>query len=357
MKIAFLNMYSGLVDRGAETFVHELAQRLSKKHKVVVFQGGPSKATESYEVATLDMGIDWTRRDTSRTIWAMLFIDYWRRKVFQFSICALPKILRGKFDVVVPLNGGWQSALVRLLTWFYGGKMVISGQSGMGWDDMVNIWSLPNVFVALSSKAKAWAKLNNPFVRVEKISNGVDLEKFSPSGQQFKTKLKHPIVLCVGALTPGKRIRLVIEAVAKTKELSLLVVGGGDLETEISSLGKSLLGSRFQLIKVPYSQLPDVYRAADLFSLVSAPYHSFEIVLVEAMATGLGVVANDDPIRREIVGDAGLFVDPTNVDKYALALEKALKIDWGDKPCKQAGKFSWDKIAIKYEELFSELSE
>lgn len=345
MKIAFLNIYQEKVNRGAETYVYELSTKLRKHgHDVSVLHTG-----------TVNLEVDWRRKDTTHTLGRMMFVDYWSRLIMIFTLRVLPILWREKFDVVIPLNGGWQSAIVRIATWLYGGKMVISGQSGMGWDDIVNLLSLPDAFLALSSKAKVWAKLRNPFVRVERISNGVDLGKFSPTGRRFKTSLEHSIVLCVGALTPGKRISLVVEAVAKTKRLSLLVVGGGDLKDEISSLGKRLLGNKFQLIKVPYTELPDVYRAADLFSLVSAPYHSFEIVLVEAMATNLPVVVNDDPIRHEIVGDAGVFVDPTNASEYAAALEKALKTNWGDKPRKQAEKFSWDKIAGQYEKLFKEL--
>jgi len=73
------------------------------------------------------------------------------------------------------------------------------------------------------------------------------------------------------------------------------------------------------------------------------------------MASGLPVVAADDPIRREIVGDAGIFVDPTDTDAYAKAIKEALGKNWGDVPRKQAEKFSWDEIALKYERLLKSL--
>ena len=101
--------------------------------------------------------------------------------------------------------------------------------------------------------------------------------------------------------------------------------------------------------------MPEIYSRANVFTLASKTYESFGIVLVEAMASGLPVVATDDPIRREIVGDAGLFVDPTDTDAYAAAIEKALNTDWGNKPRKQAEKFDWDVIAKQYEDLFNTL--
>ena len=73
------------------------------------------------------------------------------------------------------------------------------------------------------------------------------------------------------------------------------------------------------------------------------------------MASGLPVVANSDDIRRQIVGRAGVLVDPTNIDAYAIALENALRLRWGRRPQNQAKKFDWDKIAVKYEQLFESL--
>lgn len=355
MKIAFLNIYNGVIDRGAETFVKEIAQRLAKKHEVFVFQAGARQGFEKYKVVRIPIKFDWSRKSGAGTLPAFFFVDYRNRMVALFTLKSLPRIWKGRFDVVVPVNGGWMPAIVRLVTWFYRRKMVISGQSGIGWDDRNNLWAFPNVFVALSTRAKKWAKRANPFVRVEYIPNGVDAKRLKPQGEKLKTNLKRPIILCVGALTPSKRIDLVIKAVARVKDASLLVVGDGDLRDEIKSLGKRLLGRRFQLLKLPFEKMPRVYRTADLFSLVSAPYYSFEVVLVEAMASGLGVVVNDDPIRREIVGKAGLFVKPENSADFARALEKALKTRWGDKPRRQAEKFSWDRIARDYESLLKSL--
>jgi glycosyltransferase involved in cell wall biosynthesis len=109
------------------------------------------------------------------------------------------------------------------------------------------------------------------------------------------------------------------------------------------------------MVSVPFEKMPEIYRMADVFTLPSASSESFGNVLVEAMASGLPVVATDDPVRREIVGEAGIFIDPTNTDEYAKALQKALDTNWGDAPRRQAEKFSWDSIAQKYEELMVSL--
>lgn len=355
MKIAILSFYSGSVNRGVETVVHELARRLAKNHDITVYQEGSPKKGVNYKIKRMVMNMDWSKKDMSMTIQRRLFIDYWSKKIGLFTLKTLRDIWKEKPDIVVPLNGGWQPAFIRLITWLYGGKMVASGQSGMGWDDRNNLWSLPNVFIALSSKALRWAKKANPLVRSKYIPNGVDLKKFNPLGTKYKTNLKKPIVLCVGALTPSKRIDLVIKAVAKLKGKSLLVVGDGELRERVKILGKKLLGNRFQLIKVPFEKMPEVYRVADVFTLVPEGSEAFGIVYVEAMASNLPVVAIDDEQRKEIIGEAGLFVDASDIGKYAKTLDSALKKKWGNKPKKQAEKFDWDKIERKYEKLFRTL--
>ena len=336
MKILFLNIYQNRVARGAERFVYELGLRLKKNHPVDIISSDKLPARR------------WP------FVWRS-FLDPQGIQICLFTLKNLPRIWKEKYDIVIPLNGGWQPAWVRLVTWLYGGKVVISGQSGMGWDDRNNLWSFPNAFVALSGKAKRWAKEVNPLVNVSYIPNGVDTTKFKSEGARIETNLKKPIIICQGALTKGKRIDLAIKAVSKLGDTSLLVVGDGELKDEIEKLGNKLLGDRFQLIKVPFEEMPKVYRVGDVFTLPSEAYHSFEIAIVEAMASGLPVVVNKDEIRREIVGRAGVLVDPTNIDAYAVALDNALRLKWGKRPQNQARKFDWDKISERYQKLFGDL--
>lgn len=304
MKIAFLNIYQNKVNRGAETFVSELSKRLSKNHNVDMLAR-----------------INWFKR----------------------------------YDIVIPTNGRLQVFLVRLLTWLTNSKMIVSGQSGVGLDDRLNLYAMPDIFIALSTKALNWAKKINPFVKSVYIPNGVSLEDFGLQGETLQLKLEKPVILCVSALVGWKRLDLIIKAVSRLKNGSLLLVGKGDQENNLQKLGDKLLPNRFKIFNFDHKDMPKVYRSADLFTFSTVPWESFGIVLVEAMASGLAVVATDDPIRREIVGDAGLFVDPTDINAFAKTIEKALDTTWGEKPRKQAEKFDWDIIAKHYEELFKNI--
>ena len=128
------------------------------------------------------------------------------------------------------------------------------------------------------------------------------------------------------------------------------------MEGELKSLGKKLLGKRFELTKVPFEKMPEIYRVADIFTLVPEGSEAFGIVYAEALATNLPIVAVDDEQRKEIIGNAGMFVDPTNIEKYTEMLSRALNKKWDNRPRKQAEKFDWDKIAQKYEKLFVSLT-
>ncbi len=308
MKIAILNKYQESTNRGAETFVRELSKRLQKNHQVDVI----SK------------------------------VDYF-------------KLLNSKYDLIIPTNGRFQSFATRIITWITGAKMVISGQSGVGFDDRLNLYSMPNAFVALSSYALQKSKKRNPYVKVVYIPNGVDLSRFVVKPKT--NDQKQLTVLSVGAFTEQKRHELVIEAASKLKDVNLIIAGGGgDKKQDLKTIGENLLGKdRFEIIETTNDKMPKIYSRANVFTLASKTYESFGIVLVEAMASGLPIVATDDPIRREIVGDAGLFVDPTDIDAYAAAIEKALNADWGNKARKQAEKFDWDVIVKQYEDLFNTL--
>lgn len=306
MKIAFINKYQNKVSRGAETFVRELSGRLSKNHEVDILTSIKFKK---------------------------------------------------KYDAVFPTNGRLQAFIVRLITWLNGSKMIISGQSGAGFDDRLNLYSFPDVFVALSEYQKNWAKRINPFIKIEKIPNGTTIQ-----GETLKVskvnKKGELVVLSVGAFTKEKRHDLTIKAVSKMKDKSvkLVVVGsGGKFRDEIEFLGNNLLGKRLEIKTLPYEKMSDVYKSASVLAFPSVPWESFGIVLVEAMSWGLPVVATKDPIRREIVGEAGILVNPENTQEYAKALERAINTNWGKIPKKQAEKFSWDKISEQYEKLFQNL--
>jgi len=306
MTIAFLCRYFGIVDRGAEVFVKEVSTRLTAMgHQVHVL---PSAN----------------------------------------HLGSVPA------QIVISTNGRLDALAAKAWSLSHGAKLIIPGQSGIGWDDRLNLWTFPSQFVALTAHQQAWATRANPFVVTTVIPNGVDIAKFHPQVPPFKTRLPPPVVLSVGALTESKRHELVLQA-AHRLGISVLLVGRGERESALLAMGEHLLKDRFHLLSLPHSQVPSVYTAAQVFAFPTVPWEAFGIVMLEAMASGLPVVASDDPIRREIVGPAGLFADPADTDKFSASLWKAVKTDWHHAPRVRAESFSWESIAARYHHLCQSL--
>ncbi|OGE00030.1 hypothetical protein A3J17_02805 [Candidatus Curtissbacteria bacterium RIFCSPLOWO2_02_FULL_40_11] len=352
-RIAILSFYTGIVDRGVETFAFEMSKRLKNNHQVVIIQAGT--ITQQAGVRAHQINIDTDQPKSSKGIFGKLYLDNQSRKIFLFTLKAIPQIIKGKFDLIIPLNGGWQVSVVRILTKIIGAKILVSGHAGIGADDAWNLFWRPDAFVALTSAQESWAQALSPETKVEMIPNGVDLAKFNPKIKPKEIKLKKPIVVCASALVPYKRIDLTIKAIARSKDLSLLILGDGEMQGYLDSIGKRLLKNRYLRLNPQYSEMPSYYRAGKVFTLASVT-EAFGISYLEAMACNLSVVTTSDSSRQEIIGNAGILTDPTNIKSYSKDLEIAAKTNYRSIPYDQALKFSWNKIAIKYSKLINELA-
>lgn len=373
MKIAFLNIYGGMVFRGAERSVDELARRLSKRgHDVTVFRAAP-QSNELYHVKAIS-NIPIVSTDVSNNLLyrflKKFYLDPYSLLVLYFSLRSLPKLWSERFDVLLPINGFWQILVCKIVQFFRGGKIGIFGYAGIGSDDYLSLKISPDIFFPMTHTASLWAKKVNPKVPLKVVPGGVDTKSINPDVKPMKISLKKPIILTIAALVPYKRVDLVIQAVAKLPAASLLLVGNGPLKEEIEELGKQLLGNRFQRIDASFTDLSSIYTAASLFTLPSIHQgkslfksltgqetsEAFGIVYVEAMAANIPIVAPDDELRREIVGPAGIFVDCTDGEAYAEAMKKALNKNWDGVPRKQAMEFEWDQITTILEKALLELT-
>lgn len=353
--IAICSFYSGVVERGVETFAYEVSKRLIKKHQITIFQAGSTHFWKKAQTKTSHLKVKEIKAfaqppKSRKGFLGKLYLDLPSFKILLFSLRILPYFLKGKFDLVIPLNGGWQTLIFRIFSKFTQTKLLISGHAGIGSDDAANLLLRPDVFVALTQAQADWVQKLTPEVKTVVIPNGVDLFRFNPKIKPKDLPLEKPIVICASALVSYKRVDSTIKAVARAKNLSLLVLGDGEMRGFIDILGKRLLGRRYLRLVVPYEQIPSYYRAAKVFTLASKT-EAFGISYVEAMACNLPVVTTNDSSRQEIVGDAGILTDPSNIDLYAKDLSIASQINYKNIPYTQALKFSWNKVAQKYSSL------
>ena len=353
MKIAILSFYSGHVNRGAETFVHELSSQLAPKIDLTVFQSGPALKNSAYQVKTINQSTNFACPDPTTSLPRYLFLDYYSRQIAKFTRQALNQLKSAPPDILIALNNGWMSLLAKKFCQQQATKLILAGLSGIGWDDKLNLKLKPDTFICFTRHQADWAKTINPNAKLKLIHIGVNTLRFKPQGKKYEHKLRPPVVLSIAGPQAHKRTDLVIKAVSRLSHASLLLVG--QQRPQINQLAKGLLGARYKNIKVDYQKMGSVYRSCDLFTLPSASHEAYGISILEALASNLPVIVNRDPIRQELVNKAGITLDPTNVPLYAQAIKTALAKNYHHQPRQQALKFSWPKISQQYLQLFNSL--
>jgi len=263
-------------------------------------------------------------------------------------------------DVTYPNNDYGGLAVAAVIRKLFKTPILYTERAGMVSNGKVlrrNLKFKPDCLVVFNQETKEYVHSIAPEQRVEIIPNGVNLAKFSPQGEKYEHGLQGKVLLTVGALNRQnhKRIHLAIEAVSQLNDVSLLICGDGPDVQYFNDLCTQKLGAqRFKIVKVDFADIPNVYRSVDAFTLPSED-EPFGRVYLEAMASGLPVVATDDAMRRFLIGNAGKVCDVTNIYEYAETIEAALNFDWTDKPLKQSAAYSWASVAERYAEVINSL--
>jgi sucrose-phosphate synthase len=222
--------------------------------------------------------------------------------------------------------------------------------------------------------------------KIRVINNGVSVDDFYPPDPQAIASLRERLglgpndlpVLLIARVDPRKGQRQLIEAAPKVihsikehsgKNVKLLFVAWVDtdyartLKARIEQLG--INNHVIYHTPVLNKEIASFFWASAVYSL-SSTYDIFPIVMLEAMASGLPIVATKNGGPSEILnsGEDGYLVDPTNSEELSTALLKALIDEQERKRLganahkKVVERYTWDRIAKKtmgiYQELLAE---
>jgi glycosyltransferase involved in cell wall biosynthesis len=211
--------------------------------------------------------------------------------------------------------------------------------------------------------------------RVSTVFSAIDesfkvIDKTDQKLAELKNKynLNKPFILFLSTLEPRKNIEGLIAAFALLKkkeqyrEYQLVLAGGKGWKAEaiFKAIKNSGCSQDIRILDyVPAEERVYLYNLATVFAYPSF-YEGFGFPPLEAMASGTPVVAAAASSIPEIIGDAGILVDPYNPAAIALGLEtilsdKTLAQELSRKGLVRAKEFNWNQAAESYLQLFKDI--
>jgi len=200
-------------------------------------------------------------------------------------------------------------------------------------------------FIAVTERAKRALMLEGvPDNKIEVISLGVDTGRFRPDKnlrrlyrERLGIKDEEIIILFVGRVEREKGIYEIIHAMKELDSTDhgipfrLLIVGNGPEFKGVKERADALGVSERVIVvnKCPYAEMPGIYNAGDIMILPSIPAHRWQeqlgMALIEAMATGIPVISTYSGSIPEVVGDAGILIQPADHVSLSEALSLLLR--------------------------------
>lgn len=223
------------------------------------------------------------------------------------------------------------------------------------------------IFVAVSSRVTQELQqfYDVPSSRIRVISNGIDLNRFTPDpqgGRAIRAELCIPadakLLLFVGHEFHRKGLAHVIAALEKLDDDVWLLVVGSDDPAPYRKLAHK--ASKRLIFAGHRSDLPAIYSAADAFVLPTA-YETFSLVCMEAMACALPVFATPVGGIEEYLacGVNGFRIKP-DADDIAARIadafaDPALMTRMSEGARETARKYSWERVGAQYIELLKQI--
>ncbi|HEY2436690.1 MAG TPA: glycosyltransferase family 4 protein [Solirubrobacteraceae bacterium] len=221
--------------------------------------------------------------------------------------------------------------------------------------------------IAVSEPARAFVNRYFPEYPLRVIPNGIDVGVYRPGLAPIRHLRDDRLnILFVGRLEKRKGLGDLLRAYRamrpRVPNSRLIIVGDGPLRGRVESyVTRHRMPDVVLAGYVPESVKPRYYNTADIFCAPATGAESFGIVLLEALATGLPVVATEVPGYMSVLepGRDSVAVQPKNWRELAaslviLARDPELRRRMSDYALQKARRYSWDRVATDVVDVYQE---
>jgi phosphatidylinositol alpha-mannosyltransferase len=221
--------------------------------------------------------------------------------------------------------------------------------------------------IAVSEPARGFVNRYFPEFQLQVIPNGIDVDTYRPGLAPIRHLRDDKLnILFVGRLEKRKGLGDLLRAYRAVKprvpRSRLIIVGDGPLRGRVESYAtRHRLPDVVIAGFVPDSVKPRYYCSADVFCAPATGAESFGVVLLEALASGLPVVATEVPGYMSVLepGRDSVTVQPKNWRELAaslviLARDPELRTRMSDYALQKARRYSWDRIASEVVDVYDD---
>jgi phosphatidyl-myo-inositol alpha-mannosyltransferase len=369
MRIALVCPYDWARHGGVREHVAHLADYLAAQHEVGVFAPSSAEVVDERRVTVVGRPVSVPYNQSIAPVALSPLAG-------RTTLCALRDYGPDVVHVHEPL-----SPIVSVTAAAFGPRPVVG--TFHAWSSSARIYRLAGLAgrrivrgldarIAVSPSAQQYAAgaLRMPLGSFRVVPNGVDNTAFA-TAEPLPELIdpERPLILFVGRLEPRKGVDVLMRAFlrlrASTPRVRLCVVGEGPGRERFQQMIPSSIRPDALFVgAVDQAELPRYHASANLFVSPAIGGESFGIVLLEAMAAGLAVVASDIPGYRSVLKDGrqGRLVPPG--DAFALAeaistllANEKLRLAMGAEGRQTAAEYAWPVIGRRVEAVYCAVRE
>jgi 1,2-diacylglycerol 3-alpha-glucosyltransferase len=346
MRVAIICTGLDHTRRGFETFSSGLFSALSGHIDVTLFKGSG-------------------RREPGQVVVPCLRRNGFSEKSYlleqrTFAISVFPRLLLGHFDLVHYSDHALGSALWHLRRWT-GARIPLlfsNGGPSYPW------WFKPDTYIHQVAPTYYDAACRSGIApgRMHLVPYGIKIEDFvsldskSSARAKFGIPMDATVVLSAAALKlTHKRLDYLVKELAALKESNYFLCMAGertDETVQLEALASDILHGRHLFLTLDRREMPTLFSAADIF-VHPALFEGFGLVLIEAMAAGLPVIAHNSDHFRWLLDEAAIFIDMTSAGALSsvlreLSSDMIANEELRRKCYERVQAFDWQTLAPQY---------